>query len=116
MKIKYATMIVKDMEESIQFYTEVLGFEIDSQYDLGPAGAITLLKGEGETMVEIIKNPVDEPGLFSIGMDVEDINATVEELKSKGVNITMEPTPITVGTLAFLEDPNGVRIALIQHN
>ena len=116
MKIKYTTMIVKDMDESIKFYRDVMGFEIDSQYDLGPAGAITLLKGEGETMIEIIKNPVDEPGLFSVGMDVEDVNATVKELKSKGAKITMEPTPITVGTLAFLEDPNGVRIALIQHH
>lgn len=116
MKIKYTTLIVKDMDESIKFYTEVMGFKIDSQYDLGPAGTITLLKGEGETMVEIIKNPVDEPGLFSIGMDVEDINTTVEELKSKGAKITMEPIPITVGTLAFLEDPNGVKIALIQHH
>ncbi|OLS13708.1 MAG: lactoylglutathione lyase, LglU [Promethearchaeota archaeon CR_4] len=67
-------------------------------------------------MVEIIKNPVDEPGLFSIGMDVEDINTTLKELKSKGAKITMEPKPITVGTLAFLVDPNGVRIALIQHH
>ncbi|MCE5213139.1 MAG: VOC family protein [Methanobacterium sp.] len=116
MKVKYATMIVKDMDESIKFYTEVMGFEIDSQYDLGPAGAITLLKGEGDAMIEIIKNPTDEPGLFSIGMDVEDISTKVEELKSKGVKITMEPTTITVGTLAFLEDPNGVRIALIQHH
>ncbi len=116
MKIKYTTMIVKDMDESIKFYTEVMGFEIDSKYDLGPAGAITLLKGEGDAMIEIIKNPVDEPGLFSIGMDVEDLNNTIKELKSKGAKITMEPTPITVGILAFLEDPNGVRIALIQHH
>jgi len=116
MKIKYTTMIVKDMEESIKFYTEVMGFEIDSQYDLGPAGAITLLKGEGETMVEIIQNPVNEPGLFSMGMDVEDLETTLEELKAKGAKVTMEPTPITVGTLAFIEDPNGVRIALIQHH
>lgn len=50
-------MIVKDMAESIKFYTEVMGFEIDSQYDLGPAGTITLLKCEGETMVKIIENP-----------------------------------------------------------
>jgi lactoylglutathione lyase len=113
MKIKYSTLIVKDMEESIKFYTEVMGFEIDSQYDLGPAGNITLLKGEGEAMVEIIKNPVDEPGLFSIGMD---LNTTLEELKAKGAKITMGPMEITVGTLAFIEDPNGVRIALIQHH
>lgn len=116
MKVEYVTLIVNDMDESIKFYTEVMGFEIDSQYDLGPAGTITLLKGEGDAMIELIENPVDEPGLFSIGMDVEDLNATVKELKSKGAKITMEPTPITVGTLAFLEDPNGVRIALIQHH
>jgi len=115
MKIKYSTMIVNDMEESVKFYTEVLGFKIDSEYDLGPAGYITLLKGEGETMFELIENPVNETGLFSVGMDVEDVKATVEELRSKGAKITMEPTPITVGTLAFVEDPNGIRIALIQH-
>jgi lactoylglutathione lyase len=116
MKIKYTTMIVKDMDESVKFYRDVMGFEVDSQYDLGPVGTITLLKGEGETMVELIKNPVDETGLFSMGMDVEDVNATVKELKSKGAKVTMEPTPITVGTLAFIEDPNGVKIALIQHH
>jgi lactoylglutathione lyase len=116
MKIKYTTMIVNDMDESVKFYRDVMGFEVDSQYDLGPAGTITLLKGEGETMVELIKNPVDETGLFSMGMDVEDVNATVKELKSKGAKVTMEPTPITVGTLAFIEDPNGVKIALIQHH
>lgn len=116
MKVKYATMIVNDMDESIKFYREVMGFEIDSMYDLGPAGTITLLKGEGETMIELIKNTENETGLFSIGMDVEDINTTIKELKSKGAKITMEPIPITVGTLAFLEDPNGVRIALIQHH
>jgi lactoylglutathione lyase len=49
-------------------------------------------------------------------MEVEDIDTTVKELKSKGVKITQEPTPITVGTLAFLEDPNGAKIALIQHH
>lgn len=86
MKIKYTTLIVKDMEESIKFYRDVMGFEIDSKYDLGPAGAITLLKGEGETMVEIIQNPHDEPGLFSIGMEVEDLNTTIKELKAKGAS------------------------------
>ncbi|MDI9624094.1 MAG: VOC family protein [Methanothermobacter sp.] len=116
MKIKYATIIVENMEKSIKFYTEVMGFKVDSQYDLGPNGRITLLKGEGETMVELIKNPVDKPGLFSIGIDVEDLETTIKKLKSKGAKVTMEPTPITVGLLAFIEDPNGVRIALIQHN
>ena len=115
MKVKYATIIVRDMDESIAFYKEVMGFEIDSQHKPFPGAVITLMKREGETMVELIKNPNDEIGLYSVGMDVENLEATVEELRSKGAKITMEPVPISVGFLAFCEDPNGVRIALIQH-
>ncbi len=115
MKIKYATIIVEDMDESIKFYTEVMGFEIESQHNPLPGVTITLLKGEGDALIELIRNTQYETGFYSIGMDVEDINTTVKELKLKGAKITMEPTPITIGFLAFLEDSNGVRIALIQH-
>ncbi|MTK64503.1 MAG: VOC family protein [Methanobacterium sp.] len=115
MKIKYTTMIVRDMDESVSFYRDVMGFKVDSRHNPNPEIAITLLKGEGDAMVELIKDPQHDIGIYSVGMDVEDIENTVEELKSKGANITMDPVPITVGKLAFLEDPNGVRIALIQH-
>ncbi|ADZ08284.1 Glyoxalase/bleomycin resistance protein/dioxygenase [Methanobacterium lacus] len=116
MKIKYTTMIVKDMDESVSFYRDVIGFEVDSQHNPAPDIVITLLKGEGDTMIELIKDPQHDIGLYSIGMDVEDVEAIVEELISKGANITMDPVPITVGKLAFMEDPNGVKIALIQHH
>ena len=116
MKVKYATIIVEDMDESIKFYTEVMGFEIDSKHNPFPGLNITLLKGEGDAMIELIENTEDETGLFSVGIEVEDIKTKVKELKSKGAKITKEPTPITVGTLAFLEDPNGVTIVLIQHH
>jgi lactoylglutathione lyase len=49
-------------------------------------------------------------------MDVEDLNTTIKELKAKGVKVIMEPVQITVGLLAFIEDPNGAKIALIQHH
>ncbi|MCC7551595.1 MAG: VOC family protein, partial [Methanobacterium sp.] len=62
-----------------------------------------------------IENTENKPGLFSVGMDVEDMDTTMKELKAKGAKITMDPIPITVGTLAFIEDPNGARIALIEH-
>jgi lactoylglutathione lyase len=116
MKVKYATIIVKDMEESVKFYTEVMGLEIDSRHNPFPGLIITLLKGEGDAMIELIKNTENAVGLFSVGMEVEDINASIKELKSKGAKITREPTEITIGTLAFIEDPNGVTIVLIQHH
>jgi len=115
MKVKYATIIVENMEKSIKFYTEVMGFEVDSQFAPRPGVAITLLKSEGDAMIELIKNTENEIGLWSVGLEVKDLNTTVSELKSKGAKITMEPVTITNGFLAFLEDPNGAKIALIQH-
>lgn len=115
MKVRYATIIVSDMAESVSFYQDVMGFEIDSRHEPAPGVVITLMTADGETLVELIKNPSDEFGLYSVGMEVEDLDATVRELRSKGAKITMEPVPITVGFLAFCEDPNGTRIALIEH-
>jgi lactoylglutathione lyase len=111
-------MAVADMDESIKFYTEIIGLEIDSQHNPFPGLTITLLKGEGDAMIELIENAENpqETGLISVGIEVEDINTTVKELKSKGAKITREPTTILVGTLAFIEDPNGAQIALIQHH
>ncbi|MGD9626148.1 MAG: hypothetical protein AB7D17_05095 [Methanobacteriales archaeon] len=48
---------------------------------------------------------MDKPGLFCIGMEVENLKAKIEEFKSKGAKVTMEPTPITVGLLAFNRRP-----------
>ncbi len=55
MKIKYTTMIVKDMNESVEFYRDIMGFEVDSQHNPFPGLTITLMKGEGETMIELIE-------------------------------------------------------------
>lgn len=116
MRVKYSTMIVDDMKESVDFYTSKCGFEIDSEYDLPNGAFITLLKGEGDTMLELIKDNVNETGLYSIGMDVEDIEKEVNDLKSRGVEMILEPTAISVGRMALFKDPNGINIVLIEHS
>ena len=124
MKVKYTTIAVADMDESIKFYTEVMGLEIDKQFNPRPGLSITFMKGEGESIIELIENVENpqnleenpqKPGLIAFGMEVEDMKTTVQELKSKGAKFTLEPIQTPVEILAFLEDPNGVRIALIQY-
>lgn len=114
MKIKYATMIVNDMEESVKFYTETLDFSVSEVFDV-PGGKITLLEGEGFAGIELIENSSFDTGLYSIGMDVEDIQGEVESLKSKGADIAMDPVEIQVGYMARVVDPNGINIVLVQH-
>jgi lactoylglutathione lyase len=118
MKVKYATIAVSDMEESIKFYTEVLGFEIDGQINPYPGFNITFLRNEGDALIELIEN-VEEPdkkGIFMVGMEVENMDSTVKELLSKGTKFTRGPIDVGDGAkIAFLKDPNGVEIELIQH-
>jgi lactoylglutathione lyase len=118
MKVKYATMAVADMDESIKFYTEIMGLEIDNQINPYPGATITFLKGEKEAMIELIENVEEpqKPGLLSVGMEVKDMNKTVKELKAKGAKITRGPIQVANETIiAFIQDPNGVQIGLIQH-
>ena len=115
MKIRYATMIVGDMEESVRFYTEILDFTVDEVYDV-QGGKITLLNGDGFAGIELIENPAFDTGLYSVGMDVEDINSEIENLESKGAEIAMKPVEIQVGYMARVVDPNGINIVLVQHS
>jgi lactoylglutathione lyase len=116
MQIKLNTIIVENIEKTTKFYTENLEFKIHSNYNLPNNTKITLLKGKGETMIELIQSPNFPVGFYSIGMEVENLKETVEKLKQKGLKFLMEPTKISVGEMARLQDPNGINIVLIHHN
>ncbi|MBE6486154.1 MAG: VOC family protein [Methanosphaera stadtmanae] len=114
MKVRYATLIVNNMQDSVDFYTKILNFEIEEEFNL-PSGKITLLKCEGDAGIELIENPVFETGMYSIGIDVDDIEEVMVNLKGKGVNIAMDITPISVGLMSRIIDPNGINIVFIEH-
>lgn len=116
MRIGYSTMIVENMETSLAFYTKVMGFEVDSTYEPGPGTRISLLKGHGETMLELIENKSFPVGLYSVGMDVKDLDGLLARMKADSVNVMTEITPTLVGKMAMITDPDGIRYALIEHH
>lgn len=116
LEVKYSTMIVKDMEQSIEFYRDIMGFEVESQYRPNDDAVITLMKQGDGAMIELIQDSFYNVGLYSIGIDVDDLDQTLAELQEKHVRITMKPVKTSVGKMAFVKDPNGVNLALIQHD
>jgi lactoylglutathione lyase len=114
-KVQYSTMIVKNLEESIKFYRDVLGFKEGYHVDTPDGGAIAIMKSENGASVELIENTNFEVGLYSIGTDVNNLDETVRYLKEKGYETTGPVIPSTVGRMTFVLDPNGVRICLIEH-
>ena len=112
--VKYSTMIVNNLEESICFYRDVLGFSEGYHVDF-PVGGITIMNSPDGASVELIESPNFETGLYSIGTDVDNLEEVLNQVKQLGCEVVGEITPTTVGRQIFIKDPNGVRICLIEH-
>ena len=102
--VQYSTIIVKNLEESVIFYRDILGFTEGYHVDL-PFGGITIMNSPGGASVELIQAPQFEVGLYSVGTDVDDLDEVITHLKSEGYEIEGEIAVTTVGRQAFVLDP-----------
>ena len=114
-KVQYATMIVNNLEESVSFYRDVLEFQEGYHVDL-PDGGITIMQSDGGAAVELICSKAFPTGLYSVGTDVDDLDAAIARLKEKGYETTGPVIPTTVGKMTFVLDSNKVRICLIEQS
>jgi lactoylglutathione lyase len=116
----YVMVFVSDMARSVTFYKEVLGlklrFESPEWTEFETGDAVVALHGGG-TRRETRKEPETEyAGTCALGFDVEDLDETYRELRSKGVVFTMRPN-VRKGEgirLAICLDPDGLPISLSQ--
>lgn len=125
MKYLHTMIRVNDLEASIKFYTELLGMNLISKQDY-PDGEFTLAflsygKTKDDPCIELTynygKSSYNHGDAFGhIALGTDDIYGTCQKLKDHGVKITREPGPMKHGStvIAFLEDPNGYKIELIQ--
>jgi lactoylglutathione lyase len=116
---------VRNLEESVAFYTSLLGMKEIRRTEV-PEGKYTLVfVGYGDetnsTVLELTYNwGVDSYDIGTafghLAVGVPDIYATCETLRKAGVKISREPGPVKFGTtvIAFVEDPDGYKIELVQ--
>jgi lactoylglutathione lyase len=117
---------VGDLERSIAFYTQVLGMELlrrsenpEYRYTLAFLGYAGGNPGQAE--IELTYNwGVDHYNLGSafghIAIGVTDAHTACDQIRAAGGNVTREPGPVGGGTtvIAFVTDPDGYKIELIQ--
>ncbi|AFZ27649.1 lactoylglutathione lyase [Cylindrospermum stagnale PCC 7417] len=125
MRLLHTMLRVGNLQESLKFYCELLGMKLLRQKDY-PGGEFTLaFVGYGEeseqAVIELTYNwGVDKYELGNayghIALGVDDIYATCEEIKNRGGKVVREPGPMKHGStvIAFVEDPDGYKIELIQ--
>ena len=120
-RIDHVEIIPSDVEQTIDFYVNILGFKVKSRHEMDrpPMKEIVYLE-LGDTVIELIgaENPTpksEEPWQIQyrgIALEVEDMDKAVEHLKSKGVEITIPPVDLGNSFRGEIRDPDGLIIEL----
>lgn len=125
-RLTYSGIRVKNMEESIRFYTEVLGMRV-----VEPVEVATLTNGKVATLQSHDSNQLlelnwYEPGtrfgppysngedLDHLAFDCDDLEKAIGELQARGVEVIVRLKEIGGWNEAFVQDPNGIWIELLQ--
>lgn len=125
MRLLHTMIRVGDLNKSIAFYTDVLGMQLLRKKDY-PDGKFTLaFVGYGpeteHAVIELTHNwDTDQydlgNGFGHIALAVDDAAAACEEIRRRGGRVVREAGPMKHGTtvIAFVEDPDGYKIELIE--
>jgi lactoylglutathione lyase len=125
MRLLHTMLRVSDLDESLRFYCDVLGMRLLRRKDY-PEGRFTLaFVGYGpeaeQAVLELTHNWDTKSydvgtGYGHVALGVEGIYEVVERLRAQGAKVTREPGPMKHGgsTIAFIEDPNGYKVELIE--
>ena len=127
MKFLHTMLRVGDLQRSIDFYTKVLGMNLLTIKDM-PEQKYTLAflgygagNADGSAELELTYNhgvSSYEPGTAygHIALGVSDVAATCAQIRAAGGNVVREAGPVKGGTtvIAFVQDPDGYKVELIQ--
>lgn len=128
--VSLVSVWVKDLDESLDFYTNVLGFEKGADVQLGPDFRwLTVvhpnqpelqlhLTTPGEPLspelVEAMRRAQADGGLPGVGLHVDDCRKTFQELSAKGVVFLQEPADRPYGVEALMRDNSGNWLVLVE--
>lgn len=123
MKFLHTMIRVTDLEKSIEFYTKVLGMRVLDRTENTQYRYTLVFVGyeQGGTTIELTHNwDTDQYEMGNafghLALGVEDIYSACDQIKALGGNVTREPGPVKGGSthIAFITDPDGYQIELIQ--
>ena len=125
-RILHTMLRVKNLEASIEFYTENLGMNLLRRQDFDKGRFTLAFVGygleESDAVIELTFNWDQEiaydigTGYGHIALGVPDIYSTCRQLRESGARIIREPGPMKHGktVIAFIKDPDGYQLELIE--
>jgi catechol 2,3-dioxygenase-like lactoylglutathione lyase family enzyme len=115
--LHHVAIFTRDMEESLRFYGEVLGFKVTERfYDEGEKADIAFLD-LGNTLLEIIAPSDDEwshSSSFHIALQVEDASKTFAALRAKGIPVVLSLTETHGFRYAYFAGPMQETLEIVE--
>lgn len=119
MKFCWTTITVKDLDESLRFYEEVVGLKCSRRFGAGANTEIAFL-GNGETEIELLCDKVvEEVNLgkdISLGFEVESVDKMLKFVEDRGIEVLggiIQPNSHI--KFFFVKDPNGLKIQFVEN-
>ncbi|MBD0315936.1 MAG: VOC family protein [Nitrospiraceae bacterium] len=123
LKFLHTRMRVSDLEETIRFYTQVLGLEVVEQKSSPRGSQLAFLKvPNSDELIELTSFPPSgpvrvQPDLVHLAFQVDDLDRTITSLNAMGVPVTDGPTRTSSGSrFIFIDAPDGYEIELIERS
>ena len=114
-RINHVGIRVKDYQQSLDYYTKVLGFKEAYRFP-SPTGApsTTFLQVNKDTFIEMAPPAEGQPaGLTHIGLYTDDAAATIQQFRQAGATANdAQPSANSGSKLSNVTDPNGIRIEI----
>jgi catechol 2,3-dioxygenase-like lactoylglutathione lyase family enzyme len=116
LRLNHVGIYAKDFNESLRFYTQVMGFhEAFSIKDKDGNPTLTYLQITRDTFLELAPATAERPvGLSHVGIWPVDLAATVAALRQHGLTVNDPRTGSTKTSITNVMDPNGVRLELLD--
>lgn len=118
MKFCWCTLNVKNLDESVKFYQDIVGLKLDRRLNAGPGTEIVFM-GDGETKVELICNQERKEVSYgydiSLGFEVKSADEMMSALREKGIAISGPFQPNPHVKFFYVTDPNGLRIQFVEN-
>lgn len=117
MKFLWTTLSVSNLERSLQFYQSVVGLPLQRRMD--PPGMAMAFLGTGDTALELIEDrrhpQVDLRNPVSLGFEVPDLDATLQDFRARGITIDAGPLQPNPGVKFFyVRDPDGMNVQFVE--
>ena len=122
-RIEHVEIVSSNMERTLNFYTEILGFKIQwrRKSERPPLEELAFIE-LGGTLIEVfaVKDPAPvsaeqwQIGCRRIALELEDMDGTIAYLKDKGVEISQEPVTTETSIMAEIKDPDGLSLQLVH--